>query len=206
MRLRELERCSDEQLVQLYSQGEMAAFEVVLARYKRPLFQFILRFVTDRTRAEDLLQETFLRMIEHVSSFEGSASLRTWTYRIARNLCIDEGRRMKHRRHPSLDAPASVQHAEDGQNLHDKLPDRGANPERETGDHALSVRISAAIDELPTDQREVFVLRQVQNLSFKEIGDITGVSENTVKSRMRYALERLQRALADYQEHVEELR
>ncbi len=206
MRRPELERCSDEQLIQLYTQGELAAIEVLLARYRRPIFQFVLRLVSDRGRAEDLLQDTFLRMIEHATSFAGTASLKTWMYRIARNLCIDELRRLKHRRHPSLDAASLTTTSEAGQTLHERLPDLTASPERETEDRALSLRISAAIDELPTDQREVFVLRQVQNLSFKEIGEVTGVSENTVKSRMRYALERLQRALSDYQEHAEELR
>jgi len=68
------------------------------------------------------------------------------------------------------------------------------------------VKIAAAVERLPDDQREVFVLREVSNLPFKEIAEITGVSENTVKSRMRYALERLQEALSDYEEYARALR
>ncbi|MFT3922647.1 MAG: RNA polymerase sigma factor [Myxococcales bacterium] len=204
MRRAELDGCSDEQLLGLYSRGEMEAMEVLLARYKRPLFNFVLRLVRERGKAEDLLQESFLRMVEHAGSFQGSASVKTWLFRIARNLCIDEMRKQKHRRHPSLDAPSSSSEGE-GQSLYERVAHAGPGPERSVVDRDLAQRMSKAIDELPEDQREVFVLRQVQHLSFKEIGDVTGVSENTVKSRMRYALERLQRSLSDYQEYAEEL-
>jgi RNA polymerase sigma-70 factor (ECF subfamily) len=205
VRRAELANCSDEQLIALYTRGNVEAIEVLLERYKRPIFHFALRLVADRGRAEDLAQEAFLRLIEHATSFQGSASLKTWLYRIARNLCIDELRRRKHRRHPSLDAKPA--HAEDeGQSLYERLPLKDAGPDRQTVDRDLAKRMTSAIDELPTDQREVFVLRQVHNVSFKEIAEITGVAEGTVKSRMRYALERLQRALADYQEYAGELR
>jgi RNA polymerase sigma-70 factor (ECF subfamily) len=204
VRRAELEGCSDEQLIGLYARGDMEAMEVLLGRYKRPIFAFIVRFVSDRARAEDLLQETFLRMIEHASSFQGSAALKTWLFRIARNLCIDELRRRKLRKHPSLDAkPGRLE--EDGQSLYDRLPVAEPGPERRTVDRDLAYRMNIAIDALPPDLREVFVMRQVNNVSFKEIGEIVGISENTAKSRMRYALERLQRALADYQEYAEEL-
>jgi RNA polymerase sigma-70 factor (ECF subfamily) len=196
---------SDEQLLVSYARGEMEAMEVLLARYKRPVFHFVLRHLGDRARAEDLLQETFLRVVEHASSFEGSASLRTWLYRIARNLCVDELRRRKHRKHPSLDAKQGSAQGEGGQSLYERLPLNEAGPDRRVVDRDLAHRMSEAIAQLPEDQREVFLMRQVQNLSFKEIGDVTGVSENTVKSRMRYALERLQRALSDYQDYAEEL-
>jgi RNA polymerase sigma-70 factor, ECF subfamily len=205
LRKPELANCSDEQLLGLYSRGDVEAVEVLLVRYKRPVFHFVLNLVGDRGRAEDLSQETFLRMIEHASTFQGKASLKTWLYRIARNLCVDELRRRRLRKHPSLDARGNHQE-EDGQSLYERLPLADAGPDRRTVDRDLAARMAAAIAELPDDQREVFVLRQVENVSFKDIGEITGVSEGTVKSRMRYALERLQRALADYQDYAEELR
>jgi RNA polymerase sigma-70 factor (ECF subfamily) len=205
VRRAELDGCSDEQLLGRYARGELEAMEVLLARYKRPLFHFVLRLVRERGKAEDLLQESFLRMVEHASTYQGTASVKTWLFRIARNLCIDELRRQKHRRHPSLDAPTGASQESDGQTLYDRLADQGAGPDRSMVDRDLAQRMAKAIDELPEDQREVFVLRQVQNLSFKEIGEVTGVSENTVKSRMRYALERLQKNLSDYQEYAEEL-
>jgi RNA polymerase sigma-70 factor (ECF subfamily) len=204
VRRSELAARSDEQLLSLYTHGELEAMEVLLERYKRPVFSFVLRLIGDRARAEDLLQETFLRLVEHAHTFEGSAKLKTWLFRIARNQCIDESRRRVHRKHPSLDAPL----ADDGNagTLHDRVPSGEVGADRRTVGTELKQRMSDAIAALPEDQREVFLLRQVQNLQFKEIAEITGVSENTVKSRMRYALERLQGALAEYQDYAEELR
>jgi RNA polymerase sigma-70 factor (ECF subfamily) len=176
---------------------------VLVGRYQRPLFTFLLRMSGDRGRAEDLLQEAFLRMIEHADTFEGSARLKTWLYRIARNLCIDELRRQKHRRHASLDAE---QASDDERTLHDRIAATAPHSDRQAVSHQLHQSMLAAIGALPDDQREVFLLRQVHALQFKEIAEITAVSENTVKSRMRYALERLQGALAEYRDYAEELR
>jgi RNA polymerase sigma-70 factor (ECF subfamily) len=176
---------------------------VLVARFQKPLFTFLMRMCRDRSRSEDLLQEAFLRMIEHADTFEGTARLKTWLYRIARNLCIDDMRRQKHRKHASMDAA----HGEDdGRTLHDRVAAKDPQADRRAVSQELSVRMLTAIDALPDDQREVFLLRQVHALQFKEIADITAVSENTVKSRMRYALERLQGALAEYQDYAEELR
>ncbi|HEX6240750.1 MAG TPA: RNA polymerase sigma factor [Polyangiales bacterium] len=203
MRQADLEACSDEQLVGLYARGELSAMGVLVARYQKPLFTFLVRMNGDRARAEDLLQEAFLRMIEHAETFEGSARLKTWLYRIARNLCIDEMRRQRHRRHASLDAEQS---SEDERTLHDRIAASAPQSDRTAVSHQLSQSMVSAIGRLPDDQREVFLLRQVHALQFKEIAEITAVSENTVKSRMRYALERLQDALAEYRDYAEELR
>jgi RNA polymerase sigma-70 factor (ECF subfamily) len=194
--------CTDEQLLASYTRGDVLAMAALLRRYKRPLFTFVLRLNGDRHRAEDLLQEVFVRLIEHAHSYEGSARVKTWLYRIARNLSIDEMRRGKHRRHASLDASER-----DGQdNLHQRVADAAPAADRRAASGQLKDRIAQAIAGLPQDQREVFLLRQVEQLSFKEIAEITTCSENTVKSRMRYALARLQSALSEYQEYAEELR
>ena len=202
MQTGDYEACTDEQLLVRYTQGDLRAMAQLLERYKRPIFTFVLRLSGDRSRAEDLLQEVFLRLVEHAHSYEGSARLKTWLYRIARNLCIDEMRRKKHRRHASLDA----QNHEDGSTLHNRIADQDLATDRRVASGQLKGRISAAVTELPPDQKEVFLLRQVEQLSFKEIAQITACSENTVKSRMRYALTRLQAALAEYHDYAEELR
>lgn len=202
----DLQDRSDEQLLQLYVSGELAAMEVLLQRYKTPLYNFILRMVRDPARAEDFLQETFLRLVEHASSFEGNAKLRTWLYRIARNLCIDHARKQVHRRHPSLDAPQAGAESSSSSSLHDRVADVQRGVDRQTAGKQLGERIAVAVESLPPDQREVFLMRQVQGLAFKEIADAAGVSENTAKSRMRYALERLQNALNEYRDYSQELR
>lgn len=203
MRQGDLEACSDEQLLSLYTRGELSAMAVLVSRYQRPLFTFLMRMCGDRGRSEDLLQEAFLRLIEHAETFEGGSRLKTWLYRIARNLCIDDMRRQKHRRHASLDAERGDG---DERTLHDQVESPAPRADRQVVGQELTVRMQAAIATLPDDQREVFLLRQVHALQFKEIAEVTAVSENTVKSRMRYALERLQSALAEYQDYAEELR
>lgn len=203
MRQRDLEACSDEQLLTLYARGELSAMGVLVSRYQKPLFTFLVRMRGDRGRAEDLLQEAFLRVIEHADSFEGTARLKTWLYRIARNLCIDDMRRQKHRRHASLDAE---QKADGDRTLHDRVAAAAPAVDRQIVGSEIGAKMLAAIELLPDDQREVFLLRQVHALQFKEIAEVTAVSENTVKSRMRYALERLQSALSEYKDYAEELR
>ncbi len=198
------EDLSDEELVRRFNEGDAAAFDVVLRRYQRPLFNFILRSVRESDRAEELLQDVFLKVIQRSSEFQGNSKFSTWLYTIARNLCIDTSRKMVFRRHRSLDAPVRGDEAE-GATLLDRVASATPEADREVIGQDLQVRIAAAVDDLPEEQREVFLMRELQNMAFKEIADVVGVPENTVKSRMRYALERLQRALAEYEDYAREL-
>jgi RNA polymerase sigma-70 factor (ECF subfamily) len=166
----------------------------------------VLRSVRDVSRAEEILQEVFLRVVQRSGDFRGQSKFSTWLYTIARNQCIDHGRKMSHRRHASLDAPTRGADNEPGATLMDRVADDGAASDREAIGKQLKLAIGQAIEALPDEQREVFLLRQVQGLPFKDIALIVGTSENTVKSRMRYALERLQGALAEYEDYVGQLK
>ena len=177
--------------------GDARAFEALVRRHRGPVFHFILRFTGQRARSEDLLQETWLKVVRSAREYEPRARFTTWLYTIARNLCVDSARKESHRQAESLEAPANAQAAEGGRPLGEALPDGGASPER--GAHAARLRplLERALAELPEEQREVFVLREYSGIAFKEIAEVTGVSENTVKSRMRYALDGLRRRLAE---------
>jgi RNA polymerase sigma-70 factor, ECF subfamily len=190
---------TDEALMARYQRGDVRAFEVLLARHRKPVYNFILRFVGSREQAEDLLQETFLRVIKGVDSYQREAKFTTWLYTIARNQCVDLSRRMKLRRMSSLDAPS---HAgdEEGATLMDAVADGGAATDRSAASSELQTRLKAAIEQLSEEQREVFLMREFLQMQFKEIAEVTGVPENTVKSRMRYALEKLRDLLEDYRE------
>ena len=190
-------RIADELLLQGFVRGDSKAFDLLVERYQRPLYTFILRQVRESGRAEELLQDTFLRVIERAEDFKGESKFSTWLYTIARNLCIDSARKMAFRRHASLDSSGADR---DGPSLLERIAANDPNAERGAMASDLRLKIAAAVEALPDDQREVFLLRELQRLPFKEIGDIVGAPENTVKSRMRYALERLQQALADYAE------
>jgi RNA polymerase sigma-70 factor (ECF subfamily) len=146
----------------------------------------------DRERAEDLAQETFLRIVKGAQAWEHRARFQTWLFTIARNLCVDQARRDRFRRADSLDAEGP-----DGeQAMVDSVPGREIDPGRGAESARLRPVLQQALLSLPAEQREVFVLREQAGVPFKEIAAMVGVNENTVKSRMRYALEGLRKALA----------
>ena len=188
---------SDESLMLRYRDGDVRAFELLVTRHRKPVFNFILRFVRDTAQAEDVTQETFLRLIKGADAYERQAKFTTWLYTIARNLCVDAARRGKHRKAASLDAPVGD---DDGASLLDLVPDGGAAVDRQAQSRELAVRLRQAIEALPDEQREIFLLREVADLQFNEIAAVVGCPENTVKSRMRYALEKLREALEEYRD------
>ncbi len=194
----------DETLMLRFQSGDRAAFAQLVRRHQGPLYNFALRQVRTPQVAEDVVQEAFVRVVQSASDFKHEARFTTWIYTITRNLCIDHLRKKALRKHPSLDE-AKGQEGE-GPTLGEQTADPRASVEREATGTELKERIAAAVDKLPDDQREVFLMREVANLPFKEIAEITGVPENTVKSRMRYALERLQEALAEYEDYARALR
>ncbi len=191
---------SDEKLMLAYQAGDVRAFEVLVRRYRRPVFNFCLRIVGQRERAEDLVQDTFLKMAKNASAFRERAKLKTWMYTIARNLCIDELRKMRHRSAASLDQPgvSAASADQDCVPLGDRIAGSGPGPDRAADAARLKPLLVAALAALPEEQREVFVLREYAGVPFKEIAEITGTPVNTVKSRMRYALEGLRRYLSDH--------
>jgi RNA polymerase sigma-70 factor, ECF subfamily len=194
----------DETLMLRYQQGDRSAFAVLVRRHQQPLYNFALRQVRVPQVAEDVVQETFVRVVQNAQDFKHEARFTTWVYTITRNLCIDQLRKRALRKHPSLDESRGEEG--DGPTLGEQTADPRASVEREATGTELKERIARAVDKLPDEQREVFLMREISNLPFKEIAEITGVPENTVKSRMRYALERLQEALAEYEEYARALR
>jgi RNA polymerase sigma-70 factor, ECF subfamily len=196
---------TDETLMVRFQQGDRAAFAVLVKRHKLPLFNFALRQIRAKATAEDIVQEAFVRVVQNASDFKHEAKFTTWLYTITRNLCIDHLRKQVLRKHPSLDG-AHASQDDGGPTLGEHTADVRANVERDATSNELRTRITGAVETLPDDQREVFLMREVSNLPFKEIAEITGVSENTVKSRMRYALERLQAALSEYEEYARALK
>lgn len=160
--------------------GDALAFEVLVRRHRTPVFSFLVRLTGDRARAEDLCQETFLKAVRAAASWAPRATFRTWLYAIARNQAVDEARRRAFRRVEPLAGRAGTEPAWEG-----TPPDGAAEAA------LLRPKLEAALASLPEQQREVFLLREHAGLRFPEIAEVTGVPENTVKSRMRYALEAL---------------
>jgi RNA polymerase sigma-70 factor (ECF subfamily) len=178
-----------------FRSGDARAFDALVRRHRTPVFNFILRYTGQRARAEDLLQETWLKAVRGAPDYEPKARFTTWVYTIARNLCVDSARKESYRQTESLEAPAGAE--EDGRMLAEVLPDGNAAPDRAAHNSRLRPLLERALEGLPQEQREVFILREYSGIAFKDIAVVTGVPENTVKSRMRYALEGLRKKLQE---------
>jgi RNA polymerase sigma-70 factor, ECF subfamily len=188
---------TDEALMARYQQGDVAAFTELVLRHEKRLWNFVRRFVTDAATAEDLLQEIFLRVVRNAAEWHPSAKFTTWLYTIARNLCTDNARRGALRKADSLDQTPGASRDESGAHRIDKVASPDTNAEKAAMNREIASRVDRAVSSLPVEQREVFLMREVMDMSFAEIATATKTSEPTVKSRMRYALERLRGALEE---------
>lgn len=187
----------DAKLLADYRTGDSEALGILVEKYKKPLFGFIYKFSEGREDADEVFQEVWVRAIKNMNRYR-QKNLLSWLFRIAHNLMIDRIRRNK----PvvSFDTPAS----EDGLALSERLAGGSLSPADETGGHALGVRIEAAADALPPDQREVFWLRMQGGLSFKEIAKVQKCSINTALARMQYALSKLRNELGNEYRELQE--
>jgi len=178
---------SDERLMRRYQAGDVVAFEVLLRRHRQAVYAFLHRLTGDGARAEDLAQETWLKIVASAPRWERRARFTTWAFAIARNLAVDEARRS------ALRSPGARSGGEGEPAL--EVPADGPSPERGAESALLRPKLEAALSALPVEQREVFVLREYAGVPFAEIAEITGAEVPTVKSRMRYALEGLRAEL-----------
>ena len=179
----------DEVLLALYRKGDVQALSTLVNRYKPRLFAFILNMSGRYDEADDIFQEVWFRAINGLGSYR-EKSLLAWLTRIAHNLMIDRWRAAK----PTVSLDATED--DDRPGLADKLAVAEPDPARqaETGDMARLVM--KAVAGLPVEQREVFLMRVKEDLSFREIAEIQGVSINTSLARMQYALLKLRKVLA----------
>jgi RNA polymerase sigma-70 factor, ECF subfamily len=183
---------SDEVLMLRYKDGDLSAFEIIIEKHQQPLFSFVYRFCNDYHQAQDLVQEVLLRLVKMSRNYEPRAKFTTYLYTIAHNVCIDHLRRKKRRVNVSLSEPID---AENQLTLEDTMKDERANPQRDFQQKSFEEALHQAVKELPAEQREVFLLREQQNLAFDEIARIAGCLPSTAKSRMRYALQSIREKL-----------
>ena len=176
--------------------GDREAFGYLVERHKDIVYAVAYRFAMDPDLALDLSQNVFIRAYRGIKSFKGKSSFSTWLYRIAMNTCIDWTRK-KSRSVDSLAVPEEVAEYAGSEPIIASLP-------REPGDNALSSelgeQIQKAIDLLPDYHKSVFVLYEMEGLSYKEIADIVGCSIGTVMSRLHYARKKLRAMLTPYVE------
>lgn len=187
-----LAEMSDEDLMSYFQAGTVEAFDLLVNRYKDPLTNYIYRFLGDMKECEDLLQETFLRVYRNRHSYRRIAKFSTWLYTIAGNLARSEYRKRKRRRLYSLQ---SINREEEEFEL--EIPDETFLPDRHTESTIQDHYIQEALKLIPEEFREVVVLRDVQQLAYEEIAEITGLPMGTVKSRINRGRTKLQALLKD---------
>jgi RNA polymerase sigma factor (sigma-70 family) len=178
---------SDESLLARYREGDGAAFEILYARHRQSLYRFLLGLSGKPELAEEVYQETWLSLIRSNSQPQGRATFRTWLFQIARNRLIDHWR--KHGVHQPL-------HDSYDEQVH-AVSDEANDPEQLLNLSRDSQRLENALQILPADQREVFLLRAHGDLDLAQIASLTETPLETVKSRLRYAQQKLRRLLAE---------
>lgn len=180
---------SDRELVQKCQSGETSAFQELVSRYHQKVYLVILGLLRNREDAMEVAQETFLRAYRKIGGFQGSSSFYTWLYRIAVNLAIDAQRRQK--RNP-LDFRESMDQVLESQD------ETARDPFSDVHDRELREGLMKALNDLTPEHKAVIVLRTVEGLSYKDIGEILGCSEGTVMSRLHYARKKLQEKLSAF--------
>lgn len=187
---------ADARLVLRCQANDAAAFNEIVARYKNKVYNYICRMVGAAADAEDLAQETFVRAYMSIHSFQSRASLNTWLFRIATNLCIDYLR--KGRRAKAMTATPCREITEEENDAVSDLPDERFEPQRSLLSKELADHLDRALQTLPEKLRTVMLLYDVEGLSYEEIAQIVDCPLGTVKSRLFHARAALRAKLAPY--------
>lgn len=183
------EREIDRELVENAQKGDDEALRVLFGRHMNAVYGFLVRMLGSASDADDVTQETFIRLWKHLGKFDTSKSFRTWAFGIAHNAAIDHLRKRKHVTFSAFDT-------EDGGNaMVDTLEDDADLPDEVLERKQAAEQLRAALDKLPPEYREVVLLRTDGELQFNEIGEALGAPLDTVKSRYRRALAMLRKLL-----------
>lgn len=179
---------TDEQLIKAFQNGELKAYKLLISRFKDPLMNYIYNFVNDVQVAEDVLQETFLRLYKNKHYYKEIAKFSTWIYTIAGNLARTELRKNKRHRLFSINSYM-------GEDKDYELESGGQSPEEKTYSDMLQDEVKRAIQKLPDSFKDAVLLRDVQGLDYEEISEILETPLGTVKSRINRGRARLAKML-----------
>ena len=183
---------SDQELISLYQEGNSEAISTLVTRYKDKIYTSIYLLVKDKYLAEDLFQDTFIKVIDTLNSgrYNEEGKFSPWVMRIAHNLCIDHFRKVK--RSPSIKTS-------DDRDIFEVLNFSEAGVDEKIMQGQSNDRVRKMLDLLPEDQKEVIVMRHFADLSFREIAKLTDCSINTALGRMRYGLINLRKMMVEKQ-------
>lgn len=189
----ELATLEDADLVSRYLHGERFAFQELVGRYQDRLLNFIYRTINDRDRAEDLVQETFVRVYRHLHRFDSTKKFSTWIYTIASNLAKNE---LRNRSRNPLVLFQAIKKNWEADHRPLEFEDSTYSPDDLFRKRCLREKVESAVAELPEHHRVVFVLRELEGKAYDEISEITGVTLGTVKSRLNRARNRFAKIIA----------
>jgi RNA polymerase sigma-70 factor (ECF subfamily) len=175
---------SDKELMLSVQKGDMAAFETLYDRYHKRLFHFILRFVSERALAEDILQETFLRLLKGKKRFRKDSRFSTYLFTIARNLCLDTLKSWE-RKHVFINQ----------ENYIERTTDKSKGPDKILEETEMGRIVQSAIQSLPPDQTEVLILSKYIGLSYDEIAQILESTPVAIKQKAYRAMLSLKQKL-----------
>ena len=182
---------SDQDLIARYLNGNEKSLEKLIFRHKRKVFAYIMMVVKDDQVADDIFQDTFIKVINTIrsGSYKEEGKFIQWVMRIAHNLIIDHFRRLKR-------LPV-VSNSNEDYDIFDLVPITDPSIEERIITEQIHEDVRAMVELLPSEQREVLIMRHYDNMSFKEIADATDVSINTALGRMRYALINLRKIVKE---------
>lgn len=183
----------DHQLVRAVLDGDATAYRGLVERYQGRLYNVIYGMVRNREDARDLTQDAFVKAYKNLGRFRFGSSFYTWICRIGMNVAIDHLRKQKVRKAQEFDDGIATK----GHGGVISLAHHRNDPRKELHRKEIHERILAALDELPDEQRQVVVLREMEGLSYKEIAEVMDIPEGTVMSRLYYARKKLQAALKE---------
>jgi RNA polymerase sigma-70 factor (ECF subfamily) len=182
--LADLRVLEDTALVNAYLAGETRSFDALVERYQARLLNFVYRIVGDRERAEDLVQEVFVRVYRHLGRFDRSKKFSTWIYTIASNLAKNE---LRNRSRNPLVLFTSMTNGWEDEERPLEFEDPTSRPDDLFRKRHVKELVDSSVAQLPSHHREVFVLREIEGRSYEEIAEITHCNLGTVKSRLNRA-------------------
>lgn len=191
--LKNYERLSDEEVIARFQGGDLTAFDVIVARYKQPLIQYVIQFVGETSDAEDIVQDTFVKVFRRKQAYRSIAKFSTWLYTVAGNFAKSELRKRKRQ------AQQSISSLTENDPYFEVMETRAAADEMTDRQFKKDI-LRKAIQRLPKRFQDVIRLREIEHLSYDEIAARTKLSLGTVKSRVNRARLRLQKEL----KHVRE--
>ena len=173
-------------IIRRVQHGDIDAFELLVTAYEKNVFNVALQMVGNREDAQDMAQEAFLKAYNSLDSFRGDSKFSSWLYRIVSNVCLDFKRRQGRRPSSSLTVED-----DEGETLELDIADESQSPEALLERKLTREAVRRGLQELPDEQRQILLLREIQGMSYEEIGEAMGLEEGTVKSRIFRARKKL---------------